>query len=101
MCSASGVVDCATVLHSRYATVLGVPVAAYGLAWFAAMALLLLRPVSRLTIAAAAAGMAVVLWLVYVELFRLDRICLWCTAAHVLALGVFACVVLSATREPA
>src|SRR4051794_4990732 len=101
VCSANGVVDCATVLHSSYAEVLGVPVAGFGLAWFAVMALLLLRPVDGLTLAWSLVGVATVLWLLYVELFRIDRICLWCTAAHVLVVVIFACVLLSAPRVEA
>jgi uncharacterized membrane protein len=38
------------------------------------------------------AGVGMVLYLVYAELFILDAICLWCTAVHVLALALFAVV---------
>jgi uncharacterized membrane protein len=33
-----------------------------------------------------------VLYLVYVELFRIGAICLWCTAVHVLAVCLFGVV---------
>jgi uncharacterized membrane protein len=32
---------------------------------------------------------ATALWLIYAELFRIDAICLWCTAVHVLTLLLF------------
>ncbi len=53
--------------------------------------------VRRMRLAAASAGMASVLYLVWVELFRVDAICLWCTAVHVLTFTLFALVVVEAT----
>lgn len=39
------------------------------------------------------------LYLVYVELFQVDAICLWCTAVHVLAFALFAvCLIGSAPK---
>jgi uncharacterized membrane protein len=97
-CSTTGVVDCRAVLHSRYASVAGVPVALLGVIWFAVAGAAALRPVSRLTLAWAALGVLAVLWLLVVELFLVDRICLWCTAAHVLALATSGLFLLQATR---
>ena len=37
-------------------------------------------------------GAATVLYLVYVELFRIGAICLWCTAVHVIAVCLFGVV---------
>ena len=37
----------------------------------------------------AVVGVATALWLIYAELFRIDAICLWCTAVHVLTLLLF------------
>ena len=47
------------------------------------------RWVDGARLAASAAGAATVLYLVYVELFRIDAICLWCTAMHVTAVCLF------------
>jgi uncharacterized membrane protein len=56
--------------------------------------------VHRARLAAVTAGAVFVLYLVWVELFRVDAICLWCTAVHVLAVALFAVVALaSALRE--
>jgi uncharacterized membrane protein len=35
-----------------------------------------------------------ILWLVYVELFRLDALCLYCTAVHVITVLLFITVAL-------
>jgi uncharacterized membrane protein len=35
-------------------------------------------------------GVGTALWLVYAELFKIDNICLYCTAVHVIALLLFA-----------
>ena len=103
-CPDRGIVDCATVTTSSYSVIAGVPVAVIGLAYFVVMVVLELpwnwrlpRPVwRRLRVAASAAGAAVAIWLIYVELFRLDAICLYCTAVHSLALALFAVTALGA-----
>jgi uncharacterized membrane protein len=101
VCTSTGLIDCRGVLHSSYASVAGIPVAVLGLVWFVVMAGLALRPVGPVALAWSAIGVAVVLWLLYVELFRLDRICLWCSVAHVLVVAIFAATVLPlATRRP-
>lgn len=96
-CPEHGVVNCEKVTTSSYAVVFGVPVAVAGLAYFVVMTVLQLPglwaradPVLRVgRVVVAAGGMAFVLWLLYAELFRLDAICLWCTAVHVLVFVVF------------
>jgi uncharacterized membrane protein len=107
-CPDSGVVDCVKVTTSSYAELFGVPVALLGLLYFVAMAALCLPVawsstrawVHRARLVAVSVGAVFVLYLVWVELFRVDAICLWCTAVHVLAVGLFAVVALaSALRE--
>jgi uncharacterized membrane protein len=90
-CPDTGTVDCLKVTTSSYAAVLGVPVALLGLLFFVAMTLLCLPQawraplpwLPRLRAVALLGGAAFVLYLVWAELFRLDAICLWCTAVHV------------------
>jgi uncharacterized membrane protein len=36
-----------------------------------------------------ATGIFTAIWLIYAELYRLDAICLWCTAVHVVAFLLF------------
>jgi uncharacterized membrane protein len=100
VCPASGAIDCAHVLNSSYAVVPGttLPISLPGLGWclgLAGLALVSLlrssepgwlRPAQFLW---SLAGMATVLYLIYVELVRLHAICLWCTVLHVLILIAF------------
>lgn len=96
-CPDRGVVDCARVTTSPQSVLLGVPVAVWGLLFFAGL-LPLLTPAAwrsaarwifwtRLT--SAGAGVAMVVYLVYTELFTLGAICLYCTAVHVITLLLF------------
>jgi len=88
-CPATGIVNCAKVVTSSYSVVLGVPVPVAGLAYFAAMAVLCSPPawrsprpaLRRLRLVASLTGAVMIVWLIYVELFRLDAICLWCTSS--------------------
>ena len=87
-CSDSGTVNCLAVTTSAWSAIAGVPVAMLGLAYFVAMTVLCapIRSGWDLTTArvvGAVAGCAMVVWLVYVELFKVNAICLWCTAVHV------------------
>ena len=108
VCSGQGLVDCAKVTTSRQSAVAGVPVAVIGLVWWMAMFALCLgvswrstNPlVHRSRLALAVAGIAFVLWLLYAEFVILRAVCLWCSVVHVLALGVFALVVIYGV-EPA
>jgi uncharacterized membrane protein len=96
-CPDTGLINCAKVTTSSYAVVFGVPLVIGGLAFFAAMIGLQLpaawrsanRAVRWARLGIAVAGMGMVLWLVYVELFRLDAICLWCSVVHVLTFVLF------------
>ncbi len=97
-CPDTGVVNCTLVTTSSWSVVLGVPVALLGLVWSLAMVGLTLPRswrtgsvgLDRVRIVLSGIGAVSVLYLVYVELFRIGAICLWCTAVHVLAVGLFA-----------
>jgi uncharacterized membrane protein len=96
-CPQTGIVNCAKVTESPQSAILGVPVALLGLVYFAGMAPLQLPAawrsrsvlVRRTRVAAAAAGILMVLYLVYTELFTLDALCLWCTAVHAITFLLF------------
>jgi uncharacterized membrane protein len=106
-CSESGIVNCAKVTTSSYSTVGGIPVAFLGLGYFVVMAVLCspvvyraARPQLRLLrLGAAATGVVMMLYLLWVELFALDAICLWCTGVHVFTLVMFAAVVFESTES--
>ena len=101
-CSASGVIDCQKVTTSPQSFIAGVPVADLGVAFFVVAGLLCLpaawrsgEPVVRYArIGWVVAGVAMVVRLVYAELFQIDAICLWCTVVHAISVLLFAVVVL-------
>jgi uncharacterized membrane protein len=90
-CSGNGTVNCLKVTTSQWSVIAGVPVAVAGLAFFLAMTLLCAptrwaRDAALPRLVGVVAGMIMVLWLVYVEIFEVDAICLWCTGVHVVTL---------------
>lgn len=97
-CPESATINCQKVTTSQWSHVGPIPVALLGLVYFLAMVALCLpvawrhRQLDGLRIAGAAVGVLTALYLVWVELFRVNAICLWCTAAHVCALGLLAAV---------
>ncbi|HET6876070.1 MAG TPA: vitamin K epoxide reductase family protein [Jatrophihabitans sp.] len=96
-CPETGTINCQKVTTSTYSVIAGVPVAVVGLVYFVVMTVLLALPTRRrevevLRLVGAAAGVGMVFYLVYVELFQVDAICLWCTAVHVLTVVMFAAV---------
>lgn len=101
-CSESATINCLKVTTSSYADVFGIPFAVLGVVYFAGMGLLCLpaawrrpgRPLRALRVAGAVVGVLTALYLVWVELFRLDAICLYCTGVHVLSFVLFVVVAL-------
>lgn len=99
--SSHGTIDCAAVLTSGWSTILGLPVALYGAVFFVFMVVINLPAmwrsesllVARLRLAAACAGMAMVLYLVGVELLAVHKICIWCTSVHILQFALFMLVI--------
>ncbi|MET3806383.1 putative membrane protein [Nakamurella sp. UYEF19] len=90
-CSDNGAINCLKVTTSQWSEIAGVPVAVAGLAFFLAMTLLcaptrFTREVGVLRLVGVVVGTVMVLWLVYVEIFKVDAICLWCTGVHVVTL---------------
>jgi uncharacterized membrane protein len=112
-CSDSGIVNCTLVTTSSWSVVFGIPLAVLGLGWAVVMTGLTVPWAWRATapwvdgvrLLLSGAGAAMVLYLVYVELFRIGAICLWCTAMHVTAVGLFGVILAgraaSSNRDPA
>jgi uncharacterized membrane protein len=106
-CPDTGIVNCTAVTTSQWSVILGVPVALLGLLWALGMAamnspLAWRSPVRWLAwgrLALGAAGAAMVLYLVYVELFRVDAICLWCTGVHITAIALFGVILASRASQ--
>jgi uncharacterized membrane protein len=96
-CPDTGLVNCAKVTTSSYSHIAGLPVAVLGLAFFVAMVPLQLpaawrstwAPLRLVRVAATVVGVGMIMWLIYAELFRLDAICLYCTAVHAFTVLLF------------
>lgn len=96
-CSDNGTVNCAKVTTSPQSVIFGVPVAVLGLAFFVAMFGASLPGVWRSGIprfeqarlGVVVAGMGMVVYLIYAELYEIHAICLWCTAVHALTFLLF------------
>ncbi len=91
--------SCETVNLSRYATFLGLPVAAWGVGFYALMlGVALLGLTSRfaesLGVALALLGLAgwgvlFSAWLTYLELFVIQAICMWCVISAIIVTLIF------------
>jgi uncharacterized membrane protein len=105
-----GTGGCETVQTSRWAELLGVPVAFYGVAGYAAIlavALVSLQPAwlgrrgpVLLLAALATGGVLFSGWLTYLELFVIHAICRWCVTSAVLMTAIWL-VSLHSLRTPA
>ena len=90
--------SCEAVQTSRWSTFLGLPVAAWGLAFYASVLAIALtglteryedsRPLALGMLALTAWGALFSLWLTYLELFVIRAICQWCVISAVLAVGL-------------
>ena len=96
-CPETGIINCAKVTTSSYAEIMGVPLALLGLLYFVVM-LPLQLPVAwrsrniwirRGRLAVSASGILMVVWLIFVELFKLNAICLYCTGVHIVTVSLF------------
>ena len=79
ICSIGG--GCETVQHSKYATIVGIPVAIFGLAFWIATFVLVLwdsELARTLVLALALIGVAFSIYLVVLQLVVIDATCTWC-----------------------
>ena len=105
-----GTGGCDTVQTSRWAELLGVPVAFYGVAGYAAIlavALVGLQPVwlgrrgpTLLLAALATGGVLFSGWLTYLELFVINAICRWCVTSAVIMALIWITATFAAFRRP-
>lgn len=87
VCVEGGAFNCDVVQNSSYAKLMGIPVAYLGLATYLALAILvtmenrigILREYgAMLTFGVALFAFLFSVWLVYVQVFRLEALCIWC-----------------------
>lgn len=95
--------DCSLVQQSRWATLLGMPIALWGLATYALLARLLwrlrTRPSAwRMALTVAGVGAAVSWYLTSVSVLVIEATCAWCLASFAIANALFVLVLL---RRPA
>jgi uncharacterized membrane protein len=97
-CSDKGAVNCAKVTTSQWSHIGAIPVAVFGLVFFVAMTALCspagwrVRQLDGVRIVAVVVGAVSVVYLVWVELFRVSAICLWCTAVHICTVALLGTV---------
>jgi uncharacterized membrane protein len=99
---ACGTGGCETVQLSRWSTFLGLPVAAWGVGYYALVLVLTLaglqerwvgsRRLALTTLLLTGWGVVFSGWLTYLELFVIDAICRWCVVSAILAVVLFALV---------
>jgi uncharacterized membrane protein len=100
-CVVNSFINCGAVTNSIYSRFLGLPVAVLGLAWAAGMLVLCSPPawraaspwVGRLRMAGSVAGVVMVFYLVYRELFSIGKLCEYCTGVHILTVALFIVIV--------
>lgn len=107
-CPDTGMFNCHLVTTSTYSELAGIPVAYLGLAFFIGAVVLFspwawrFRP--RLTrwvrLGSVTVGIAMVIYLVWAELYRIHGICLWCTSVHLLTLLLFTITALAEAAGP-
>jgi uncharacterized membrane protein len=108
VCSDTGTINCLKVTTSSFSVIAGIPVAYLGLAYFVVGLFVMLPALWRrggvfsiVRLGYTTVGLLMVLYLVYVELFKLQTICLWCTGVHIATFLLFAVTLLAeALREP-
>jgi uncharacterized membrane protein len=90
--------SCETVNTSKWSYFLGLPVAAYGLAFYIATGVVAVVGTGRtLLVAMAGAGVAFSLYLTGLELFVIHAICMWCVISAVIVTLIFVTSLLDTT----
>lgn len=101
-CSANGVINCAAVTTSPESMIFGViPVAILGLVFFVGIIPILLpiawrspsKLIRRARLVGSGVGVGFVIYLIYAELFQIDKICEWCTGVHVITIALFGVII--------
>jgi uncharacterized membrane protein len=97
-CPESATINCAKVTTSKWSHIGAIPVALLGLIYFVGLVAICLPwawripALDRWRLLAVGLGAISVVYLVYIELFQVDAICLWCTAVHICTIAVLASV---------
>jgi uncharacterized membrane protein len=92
--------SCETVNTSKWSMLLGIPIAAWGLAAYVALLLLAMIgsgesreesvPIALMLVALAGWSVLFSAWLTYLELFVIHAICIWCVTSALLWVVILA-----------
>jgi len=92
--------SCETVNTSKWSMLVGIPIAAWGLAAYVALLVLAMVgssesregsvPIARMLVALAAWSVLFSAWLTYLELFVIHAICIWCVTSALLWVVILA-----------
>lgn len=96
ICTTGG--GCETVQDSKYAVLVGIPIAVLGLvAWVTALVLTIWNSelARMLTVALAFAALAFAAYLVVLQLFVIDAICVWCMTNDLVLAPLFTVLALA------
>ncbi len=98
-CNLNDKINCTNTILSSYSEIEGIPLGVFGIIWFSVSGLLYnnkLKFSKNIGVNApfylfiwTGIGIASVAYLVYVELFVVDSICLLCTATHITGVSIF------------
>ena len=91
--------SCETVNTSQWSTLLGLPVAAWGLGFYIVALVVAMagttdrwvddRTISIVLVALSGWGVLFSLWLTYLELFVINAICMWCVISAIIVTIIF------------
>ncbi|MGI0141913.1 MAG: vitamin K epoxide reductase family protein [Candidatus Micrarchaeales archaeon] len=98
ICPTVGIVDCGTVLGSSFAVIFGIPSSALGIVFFIVMIALLVRFDKEIQLYWNIIGFLSLFYFWYAE-YMLGKICLYCTAIHVIVILLLISAVLSAKKK--
>ena len=103
--------SCETVNTSKWAVLLGAPVAAWGVVFYVVMFSLALASIqdryadsysmSKLLVLVSSIGVAFSAWLTFLELFVIHAICQWCVISAIIVTLIFVVAVLDLRDQAA
>ncbi|MDE1850617.1 MAG: vitamin K epoxide reductase family protein [Candidatus Micrarchaeota archaeon] len=98
VCPTVGVIDCGTVLSSSYSVIFGIPSSSLGIAFFVVFMALLLYKKHELALYWSTIGFVMLFYFWYAE-YTLGKICLYCTALHIIVIVLLASMLLGEHKK--
>jgi uncharacterized membrane protein len=107
ICGIDVIDGCNTVAQSEYSRLLGIPLGLYGLGFYAAtfaLAAVALavpaRAVMRLMLLLSGLGLIASVYFLYLQLFVINALCIYCVASFVIAILLFGLIVVFSRMRP-